>query len=113
MPFLFLIAGIVMVVSAVRNTNTQLIGLLKDDFTGKNNFIYWMLSILVIGGIGYIPNLQPVSRAFLVLVVIVLFLKKGGVFNQFTQAIGSTQTNTQPATLSTTPTPATGTVGIA
>lgn len=91
MPYLFLIAGVVMVVSAARNTHTQLLGLLKDDFTGKGNFIYWMLSILIIGAIGYIPDLKPVSRAFLVLVIIVLFLQNRGVFAQFTQAIGTTQ----------------------
>jgi hypothetical protein len=80
-----------MVVSAARNTQTQLIGLLKSDFTGKGNFIYWLISILAIGAVGYIPDLKPVSRAFLVLVVIVLILKNGGVFTQFLQAINGTQ----------------------
>ena len=81
-----------MVVSAARNTNQQLITLLKSDFTGQGNFIYWLISILLIGAVGYIPDLKPVSRAFLVLVVIVLVLKNGGVFTQFLQAIGTTQT---------------------
>ena len=118
MPFLFIIAGIVMIVSAVRGTNQDLVGLLKSDFTGKGNFIYWVLSIMAIGAVGYIPNLQPLSRAFLVLVVIVLFLRNGtGVFSQFTAAIGSTQsaqsTSTVQPTSTLQPTPATGAVGIA
>lgn len=92
MPFLFLVLGSVMVVSAVRGTNQQLVGLLKADFTGKGNFIYWLVSILAIGAVGYIPDLKPVSRAFLVLVVIVLLLKNGGVFTQFLSAINGTQT---------------------
>lgn len=83
MPFLFIIVGVVFAISAVRNTTDQLTSLLKSDFTGNNNFVYWLLSILVIGAVGYIPDLKPVSRAFLVLVVIVLFLKNGGVFSQF------------------------------
>lgn len=109
MPFLFIIAGVVLTVSAARNTHTQLLTLLKSDFTGKGNFIYWMLSILLIGAIGYIPDLKPVSRAFLVLVIIVLFLQNRGVFAQFSQAIGTTQqggnlpTNTSSPTISTLP----------
>lgn len=112
MPFLFLIVGVVMVVSAVRNTNQQLVQLLKGDFTGKGNFLYWLLSILVIGAVGYIPDLKPVSRAFLVLVIIVLFLNNRGVFSQFTAAINKTQSAS--ATTNATPTTAqsTGTSGI-
>ena len=105
MPFLFLVAGVVMVVAGARGTNQQLVQLLKGDFTGRNNFIYWTVAILIIGAVGYIPDLKPVSRAFLVLVVVVLFLKAGnpnspggGVFQQFTQAIGTTQQVTQPTT---------------
>lgn len=94
MPFLFIVSGVVMIVSAVRGTQDDLVALLKADFTGKGNFIYWLISILLIGAIGYIPSLRPVSRAFLVLVVIVLFLKNGGVFTQFTNAIAQTQTST-------------------
>ncbi len=91
MPFLFLIAGIVMIISAVRGTNDQLVSLLKDDFTGKGNFIYWSLAILAIGSIGYIQELKPVSRAFLVLIVVVLVLDNRSVFAQFVQAVSTTQ----------------------
>jgi hypothetical protein len=91
MPYLFLIAGSVMVISAVRGTQATLLSLLKGDFTGKNNFVYWLISILIIGALGYIQELRPVSRAFLILVVIVLFLDNKGVFAQFNQAIGTTQ----------------------
>jgi hypothetical protein len=101
MPFLFILSGLVMIVSATRGTNQQLLTLLKSDFTGKNNFIYWMLSILLIGAVGYIPDLKPVSRAFLVLVVIVLILKNGGVFTEFSKAIGTTQTANTTATTGT------------
>lgn len=112
MPILFLIIGSVFVVSSVRGTQNDLVSLLKADFTGKGNFLYWMVSILAIGAVGYIPDLKPVSRAFLVLVVIVLFLKNGGVFAQFASALNSSQTATpttstqQPA--STTPQPTQG-----
>lgn len=103
MPFLFLIAGILFTVSAARNTQSQLLTLLKGDFTGKGNFIYWMVSILIVGSLGYIPRLKPVSVAFLALIIIVLFLKNGGVFSKATSALGGTTQNvpltTQPTSL--------------
>jgi hypothetical protein len=101
MPYLFLIAGLVLTISAARNTHTQLLSLLKSDFSGKGNFVYWMISILLIGAVGYIPDLKPVSRAFLVLVIVVLFLSNRGVFAQFYNAIGTTQQNP----VSSTPSP--------
>lgn len=99
MPYLFIIIGLVMVTAAVRNTvaddvNTHekgLTHLLRDDFTGKNNFVYWVVSILIVGALGYIKPLQPVSRAFMLLIVIVLFISNKGVFAQFNAALEGTQ----------------------
>ena len=100
MPFAFIILGSVFLVSGVRGTGKQLITLIKGDFTGANNFAYWLLSILVIGAIGYVPELKPISRGFMALVILVLFLKNGdtqgaggGFFEQFQkQAFGSLPT---------------------
>ena len=91
MPFLFIVAGLVMIISAVKGTQSQLLGLLKADVTGKNNFIYWTLAILGIGSIGYVKELKPIATAMLVLVVIVLFLDSKGVFTNFVSAINGTQ----------------------
>jgi hypothetical protein len=98
MPFALIIVGAVLLISSTRNTltntqNTGLYQLLASDFTGSDNFIFWAVSILIIGAIGYIPKLKPISVAFMTLVILVLFLKKGtGVFSQFESAIASTQT---------------------
>jgi hypothetical protein len=90
-PFVFLITGLLFIVAGVRGKSSDLLTLLKGDFTGSNNFIYWFISILVVGAIGYIKDLQALSRAFLVLVIIVLFLytdKKGkDFFTQFQSAV--------------------------
>jgi hypothetical protein len=108
MPFALLIFGAVLLISAARGTTTQgpnggpgLFTLLEGDFTGQNNFIYWFLAILVIGAVGYIPKLKPVSVAFLTLVIMVLFLKKGnpsgaggGFFSQILAGVGTTQSVT-------------------
>jgi len=97
MAFALLIIGITLVVAAVRNTQGDLITLLIGDFTGPNNFIYWIVALLIIGAVGYVPKLKPVSDGFLVIVILALFLSKGrpdsktgGFFKQFTDALGTT-----------------------
>lgn len=104
MPFALLIIGVVLLVSAVRNTQDDLFNLVKGDFTGQGNFVFWVASLLIIGAVGYIPKLKPVSDGFLILVLVVLFLKRGnpqgiggGFFEKFTGALKSTQ-QTQAAT---------------
>lgn len=92
MPFALIIVGIVLLVAAVRDTiggDRGLFTLLKNDFTGQNNFSYWLVSILIIGAVGYIPTLRPISRMFLALVIVVLFISQGGFFSKFNlQAFG-------------------------
>lgn len=94
MPFALLIIGVVLLVAGVRGTQDTLFGLLKGDFTGNSNFFYWFAAIVIIGMIGYIPKLKPISNAFLILIVMVLFLSKGkpngsggGLFSQLTSAL--------------------------
>jgi len=101
MPFALIIVGVVLLVASARNTQSQLYTLLAGDFTGQDNFIFWLVSILIIGAVGYIPKLKPLSVAFMTLVIVVLFLKRGnaqgvggGFFSQFTSAIATTQTAT-------------------
>lgn len=92
MPLVLLFIGLALITSGVRQTTSELFTLIRGDFTGPNNFIYWAVSIFVIGAIGYIKKLQPISDMFLVLVVVVLFLKSGtGFFSRFTQALKSTE----------------------
>lgn len=109
MPFALVTVGIVLLVASMRNTQDRLFTLVKSDFTGPNNFVYWFVSILLIGAIGYIPKAKPFSVAMLSLVIIVLVLARGnpngtggGFFQQFTQALNSTQTATSTGA-STTP----------
>ena len=95
MPFALAIIGIIIFVTAIRGTTSNLFALLKDDFTGNGNFIYWVLSLLLIGSIGYVKRLAPISNMFLLLVMVVLFLGAGnkGFFSQFMSAIKTPATN--------------------
>ena len=87
MPFAFIIVGSMLVVSGVRGTSDNLFTLVKGDLTGKDNYIYWAISILILGSLGYIDEIRPLSRAFLVLVLVGLILHNGGFFDLFNQAI--------------------------
>ena len=93
MPFIFLIFGLVLVTAGVRGTSQKLMTQLKGDFTGTNNFIYWVISIAVIGGLGYIEDFRSFSRALLVLIIVVLVIAEdnkqgsGGLFAQFQSSI--------------------------
>jgi hypothetical protein len=86
-PFAFLIVGALFVVAAVRGQSKQLLSLVKADLTGKDNYLYWAVSILIIGALGYVDELRPLSRAFLILVLVVLVLSNGGFFKLFNQSL--------------------------
>lgn len=96
MPFVFIVVGIVFLVSGVRGTSSTLVTLVEGDLTGTNNFAYWILSILLIGALGYVQDLRTLSRSFLILVIVVLVLHEGskngtggGFFTQFQDAFKS------------------------
>jgi hypothetical protein len=104
MPFALLIIGAVLLISAARGTTETvasstggaagpgLFVLIESDFTGTDNFIFWFVAILLIGALGYVQKLRPLSIAFLALVIIVLFLRRGtGFFSQFVSAISTSQ----------------------
>ncbi len=94
MPFCLLFFGVLFLVAGVRGRTQQLNSLLVEDFTGKNNFLYWVIAILLIGSVGYLPRVKPISDSFLLLVVLVLLLhtgnpkgEGGGFFEEFTKAL--------------------------
>lgn len=106
MPFALLLIGVWLLVAGVRNTAGPasqpgtLFALVHGDFSGPDNFAYWFIAILLIGSIGYVQKLKGVSTAFLALVLVVLFLKKGnakgiggGFFSQFLSGVGITTTD--------------------
>lgn len=92
MPFVLIGVGLVLVLTGIKGNPNQLYQLVSNDFTGQNNYLYWMLAILVLGSLGYIKKLEPFSRMFIVLVVVVLFIHNKGFFNQFqAQVFGKSQ----------------------
>lgn len=106
MPFALLVIGITLIVVAVRNTQDEFIVMLYRDFTGPGNFLYWVVALVVVGSIGYIPKLKGLSDAFLVLILLSLVLSKGnpdksvnpsgGFFKLFTDALADIQNPQAP-----------------
>lgn len=93
MPFALILAGLLLTVAGVRNTQGELFGLVKSDFSGPGSFIYWLLAIVAIGSLGYVKALRPLSHWFLGLLLLVLLLAQenagggGGFFSKFQTAI--------------------------
>lgn len=99
MPFALLIIGLILVTAAVRNQQAALLALVAGDFSGTGNFTYWVLAIIFIGAVGYLPKAKPVSDGMLVLILLALILTRGspnypggGVFAQLSTALGTTKT---------------------
>jgi hypothetical protein len=95
MPLTFIVIGLVLLISAANNQAAQLFALVKGDFTTTSavtqqqstSFLPWVFSIFAVGAFGYVPALKTFSRAFLVLIIVVLFLSKNGFFTKLQQAI--------------------------
>lgn len=98
MPLLFLIAGLILIVTVVRGTTGDFASTLADDVT--SGYLKWLAAILAIGLLGYIPALEKPSRYLLGLVALVILLTNGSGFIQmFVQQIENpgTATATTPA----------------
>jgi hypothetical protein len=102
MPFVLITIGVVLFVTALNGT-TKAFGsqIYKDLFTntGGPSFIYWMLALVVVGMIGYIPEAKKPSDAFMALIIIGMVLANGGFFQKLQQAIAggpSAQSSANP-----------------
>ena len=72
MIFFALIIGVVLIVAAIRNSQGALFAALGQDVPA---FVVWAAAIFALGAIGFIPNLRPVSRGLLALVLVVLVIR--------------------------------------
>lgn len=107
MPLVLVAVGLAFLISAIRGTlqkddGTGLLNLLQKDFTGDGNFLAWILAITLVGSVGYIKELRPVSNAFLVLILLMFLLvaNKGGkdFFTSLTNQVLSRSTSINPLT---------------
>jgi hypothetical protein len=85
--------GLLLTVAGVRNTQGTLFALVKGDFTGNQSFIWWSVSIIGVGALGYYKETRALANSFLALILIVLILaqnKNGNnLFAEFRSALQS------------------------
>lgn len=91
MPLVLIFLGVVFLFVGLKGDATKLYGLVVGDFSGPNNFVYWLVVMFFLGSLGYIQSLKNLSRLFIALVVIVLFLDNKGFFAQFQAFLKSTE----------------------
>lgn len=87
MALVFIVLGVLFLVTSVRGTQGTLYSVLKSEFTGSNSFIVWASAILILGLVGYWRRARPATDAFIALIFLVLILHNKGFFAQFNAAI--------------------------
>jgi len=102
MPFALLIIGLLLIATGGRGTYAQFGAMVVGDFTqapagGGPTFTTWLIALAAVGVLGYIPQVQTISRMLLALVLLVLLLRNRGFFDQFQAALK--QGAVQPAAL--------------
>lgn len=74
MPFFFVVVGIMLVVTGVKNTHVAFGKQVASDFTGDRNFFVWVTALGSLGAIGYVPKLRPFANTFMALVIVAMVL---------------------------------------
>lgn len=110
MPFALLVIGLILIVTGFQNTYAQFGAQLDEDFTGQNNFFYWVIAIGLIGALGYIKSLQGFSRAVMALILIAMFLTMRNGSAQGAEFFSSFNSQLSAGT-TTAPLPAGGSAG--
>lgn len=94
MILIVLAIGVLLVVSGIKGTETDLAQQIEGDLfgkTGSTGFLPWLVAVLVVGGLGYVPYLEKPSKYLTALIIVVIFFANGGVFAQFFNAISAVE----------------------
>lgn len=87
MPFVLVLAGLLMIITGAKGTYVQFGRQLASDINGQ--FLYFAAAIGGLGALGYIDALRTFSRLFMALILIVLVLSNGGFAQKFLEALKS------------------------
>jgi hypothetical protein len=87
MPLFLIFIGIILVYTEINGTADQLFSLIYNDFTGENSFEKYLLGLIVIGAVGYVPKLKPISDGFLILTIVVLLLHNESFFTNLNESL--------------------------
>ncbi len=88
MPFLLILVGIGLMSAVLRGQEDRLFSVLRDDFTGQNNFVAWMMAIIILGVVANTwEAARPLSEAFVILIVVALLVSNQGFWERFKEQV--------------------------
>lgn len=98
MPFALAFIGLLLIITGFQDSYKALGNQVQKDFTGPQSFIYWLISLGLIGALGYVPELKTFSRltlGFIIIVIFVAYNKQGiNLFQNFNSGIATGDTST-------------------
>jgi len=97
MIFIALIIGAILIVAAIRNSQGALATALTTDAPG---YVIWAAAIVAVGAIGFVPDLKPISRGLLALIVLVIFLRNYQTIISGFEAVDTSSTGSTSSTSS-------------
>lgn len=97
MALALLLFGFAFVAIGVRNTQSQISGLLASDFSGAGSFWYFIAGIAAAGALGFYTPLRGASRGLILLLIVVLILSNEGFFAQLQLALKNPTPSAAPA----------------
>jgi hypothetical protein len=71
MVFFALLAGVIIVVAAIRNTYPTLFAALGEDTPA---FVVWAAAIVAVGVLGFVPAIKTPAKLLIALIILVLVL---------------------------------------
>lgn len=54
----------------------------EEIFTGQTPFWKWLGALVIVGAIGYVPDMEPIATGFLVLIMVSVVLSHNSQFSQ-------------------------------
>jgi len=85
MPFALTFLGLMLIITGFQDTYKQAGSLVRSDFSGPNNFLFWLVAILIVGSLGYIKGLETFSKTFMALlligIVVTQYKNNNNIFN--------------------------------
>jgi hypothetical protein len=87
MIFGLLIIGMILLSTALKNTNHEFGQQLQSDVLGQGGFLAWIGAILAIGALGYLPGMRTPSHYLLGLLGVVVVVRNQGLFSNAQAAL--------------------------
>lgn len=86
-PLVIIFIAVILIVGGVRGQADEIGAIVKDDFTGKPNFVAWLVVIGFIGILASIKETKQIATPLMALAVISVLLANRGFFDELKKAL--------------------------